>query len=99
VPDLEEESADAVPDLEEEEWADAVADLEEQESADTVADLEEWESANAVADLEEEPADAVSVALERRCMASPSVRYSSPLGMSRSSPEYPATTSSTPTQA
>ena len=51
--DLEEEEADAVPDLEEEEWADAVADLEELESAD------------AVAYLEEELADAVSMALER----------------------------------
>jgi hypothetical protein len=63
VPDLEEESADAVPaDLEEEELADAVPDLEE-ESADAVPDLEEEESTDAAADLEEEE----SVALERRC--------------------------------
>ena len=55
-------------DLEEEEFPHALADLEEQESAEAVADLEELEStADAVADLEEEPADAVSVALERRC--------------------------------
>ena len=83
VPDLEEEAwADAVPDdleEEEEEWAHAVpgmeeelphalANLEEQEFAEAVPDLEDLEStANAVADLEEEPADAVSVALERRC--------------------------------
>ncbi|VAI15997.1 unnamed protein product [Triticum turgidum subsp. durum] len=68
VPYLEEQSADTVPDLkEEEESADAVAELEEQESTEAVADLEERESADAVADLEEEPADAVSVALQRQC--------------------------------
>jgi hypothetical protein len=44
-----------------------LADLEEQDSAEAVADLEKRESADAVADLEEEPADAVSVALERQC--------------------------------
>jgi hypothetical protein len=74
VPDLEKESADAVPDMEEEESAHAVPELDKEEPADAVADLEE-ESADAVADLEEEEsADAVadlfeqeSMALERRC--------------------------------